>query len=206
MNESPDYAEDVLWRHIPPEHIWVLDKLILSKYLGYNCGPVGQNVQTPGWYIVRPCVNMIGLGLGAKKLWIEKSTVDLTPGHFWCEWFEGDHYSVDYFPRYGNKVFTVQGFRPENDFVKWDKWVMVDNKESHKIPKCVLPIVNMYHRINIEYIGDKVIEIHLRENEDFNGSITEFIPVWEGQDTIPPNGYEYIEYPDVHGRIGAFVK
>ena len=40
--------------------------------------------------------------------------------------------------------------------------------------------------INCEYIGDKLIEVHLRHNEDFNDNITEFIPVWKGQDTTPP--------------------
>ena len=204
--EFPTYAEEIVWRWIPPEHIWVLDKLILSKYLNYNCGPVGIDVSKPGWYIVRPCVNALGLGFGAEKVWLEKDTTHLPYGYFWCEWFEGNHYSVDYFPRYGTKVFTVQGFRPENDLIKWDKWMKVDNIETQRIPECVWSVVNQYHRINIEYIDDKVIEVHLRENEDFDGSITEFIPVWKGQDTTPPDGYEYRYYPDIHGRIGAFVK
>ena len=34
----------------------------------------------------------------------------------------------------------------------------------------------------------------------------EFIPVWEGEDITPPTGFTYREYPDVHGRIGAFVR
>ena len=50
-----------------------LDKLILSRKLKYNCGPVGLDVPN-GWYIVRPCVNMLGLGLGAQKVWLEKET------------------------------------------------------------------------------------------------------------------------------------
>ena len=36
--------------------------------------------------------------------------------------------------------------------------------------------------------------------------ISEFIPVWEGQKIVPPDGYKYIGYEDVGGRIGAFVK
>ena len=53
---------------------------------------------------------------------------------------------------------------------------------------------------------DKLIEVHLRHNEDFSDNITEFIPVWKGQDTTPLEGYTYRDYPDVHGRIGAFIK
>ena len=29
-------AEDVVWKTINPDHIWVMDKLILSRKLGYN--------------------------------------------------------------------------------------------------------------------------------------------------------------------------
>ena len=67
-----DTAEDFVWRKIDPDHIWVLDILILSRKLGYQCGPVGLDVPKPGWYMVRPCVNMQGMGLGAEKVWIEK--------------------------------------------------------------------------------------------------------------------------------------
>ena len=72
-----DTEEDKVWKTIDPEHIWVMDKLILSKKLGYNCGPVGIDVPTPGYYIVRPCVNALGLGLGAQKVWLEKETMHL---------------------------------------------------------------------------------------------------------------------------------
>ena len=57
-----------------------------------------------------------------------------------------------------------------------------------------------------EYIGGKLIEIHLRRNPDFDWGNTQFIPVWRGQDTTPPQGYRYIDYPEVHGRVGAWIK
>ena len=89
-------AEDLVWKTIDPDDIWVLDKLILSRKLRYKCGPVGLDVPYPGFYIVRPCVNMIGLGLGAQKIWLDSDTTHLPVGHFWCEWFEGRHLSIDY--------------------------------------------------------------------------------------------------------------
>ena len=88
-----DSAEDFVWLSINPDNIWVMDKLILARKLKYNSGPVGLDVPHPGFYIVRPCVNMLGLGLGAQKVWIEKETMHLPVGHFWCEFFEGNHYS-----------------------------------------------------------------------------------------------------------------
>ena len=63
--------EENIWMNADPDDLWVFDKLILSKKLGYACGPVGTNVPKPDWYIVRPCVNAIGLGLGAQKVWID---------------------------------------------------------------------------------------------------------------------------------------
>ena len=202
-----DTAEDLVWKSINPDHIWVLDKLILSKKLGYNCGPTGVDVPQPGWYIVRPCVNAMGMGLGAQRFFIEKETMHLPLGYFWCEWFDGDHYSVDYLPEYGTKILTVKGTKEsKEELVKWDKWEKVNHKKEHKIPNLLFPIILNYYRINLEYIGNKLIEVHFRENEDFKNSISEFIPVWEGQETTPPDGYKFINYEDVGGRIGAFVK
>ena len=199
--EYPDTAEDRVWRSIHPDNIWVMDKLILSRKLGYNCGPVGLDVTKPGWYIVRPCVNMQGLGLGAQKVWLECETQNLPIGHFWCEWFEGRHLSVDY--NYGLPKLCVEGFKSADTFVKWDRWVKTNDIVD--LPSILNPFVNM-EWINCEFIGGKLIEVHFRHNEDFDKETSEFIPVWEGQSTNPPEGYKYKNYKDVHGRIGAFVR
>ena len=167
---------------------------------------MGIDVPTPGYYIVRPCVNALGLGLGAQKVWLEKETMHLPYGYFWCEWFEGEHFSVDFLPSYGTKTYTIQGFKREDTLTRWDKWIQVEHQKQHVIPSILYPAILGYHLINVEYINDKPIEVHFRGNEDFKGGIKEFIPVWEGQDTTPPEGYAYRDYPDVHGRIGAFVK
>ena len=197
-----DSAEDFVWKSIDPNDIWVMDKLILSRKLKYNSGPVGLDVPQPGFYIVRPCVNMLGLGLGAQKVWIEKETMHLPVGHFWCEFFEGDHYSVDYFE--GKQMLCVQGRKPEDTFTKWKDWRRDDKKFA--FPTILTQLIHHHPWTNCEFIGGKLIEVHLRRNEDFDGSIDHFIPVWEGEDTTPPKGYTYREYPDIHGRIGAFVK
>ena len=197
-----EFAEDKVWKTIDPDDLWVLDKLILSKKLYYNCGPVGLEVTKPGYYIVRPCVNMQGLGLGAQRVWLEKSTKHLPVGYFWCEWFEGKHLSIDYYQ--GKQLLAVEGHKPENTFTRWDHWVKVSDRIT--MPSIIKPFVDKYEWINIEYIGRKVIEVHFRHNQDFENNITHFIPVWEGESTEPPEGYTFKDYPDVHGRIGAFIK
>ena len=197
-----DSAEDFVWQTIDPDDIWVLDKLILSRKLGYNCGPVGLDVPHPGYYIVRPCVNMMGLGLGATKMWLEKNTCDLPYGYFWCEWFEGRHLSVDYF--YGTQELCVEGRKSADTFTHWDEWIRTDDLVV--FPTILKPISYPYKWINCEFIGGNLIEVHLRHNEDFDGNISHFIPVWEGESISPPDGYIYRIYPDIHGRVGAFVK
>lgn len=197
-----DTAEDIVWKTIDPDDIWALDKLILSRKLYYNCGPVGLDVPSPGYYIVRPCVNMLGLGLGTQRVWLEKDTTHLPVGYFWCEWFVGKHLSIDY--HWGKQKLAVEGHKPDNTFTKWDHWVRVADRIT--LPKILKPFAEKYEWINCEFIGKRLIEVHFRHNEDFAGGITHFIPVWEGESTEPPDGYTYRAYPDVHGRIGAFIK
>lgn len=196
--------EEDVWNTVHPDDIWALDKLIVARKCGYICGPTGTSVPTPDYYIVRPCVNAFGLGLGTQKIFIENNTDHLPAGHFWCEWFDGDHYSVDY--NLGIQRLCVKGTKSNDTFIKWSRWDKVQH--NIPIPEMLLDIVSTgrYSWINCEYIGDKLIEIHFRHNADFDNGISSFIPVWRGENTIPPDGYRYINYPDVHGRIGAFVK
>lgn len=197
-----DSAEDFVWKNVDPDDIWVMDKLILSRKLGYDCGPVGLDVSAPGYYIVRPCVNMLGLGLGAQQIWLEKETMHLPLGYFWCEWFSGRHLSIDY--QWGRQVLAVEGIKPADTFSKWTRWTKVNN--CIELPNILSEFSAKHEWINCEYISGKLIEVHFRNNEDFTGDITDFIPVWEGEDTTPPAGYIYRDYPDIHGRIGAYVK
>lgn len=196
--------ETKAWLTTDAEHLWVMDKLILARTMGYICGPVGLDVPYPGEYIVRPCVNMIGLGLGAQKVFLEQSTDHLPLGHFWCEWFEGDHYSVDYF--WGQQELTVKGIKNKDTFTHWDLWIRSD--KSFSFPEELEFVSLSIPWINCEFIDGKLIEVHLRRNEDFSflENQQEFIPVWKGDSKEPPVGYQYIEYPDLHGRVGGFVR
>ena len=195
-------TEELVWQNISAKDMWVLDKLILSKYLGYSCGPAGIDVPTPGYYIVRPCVNALGLGLGASKEYLECDTNHLPLGSFWCEWFEGRHYSVDFFQQ--QQVLCVKGIRTSDNISRWDKWIK--SHEAFAFPPFLSDIAQRYSYINLEFIEDKLIEVHFRLNEDFYGSFSEFVPVWEGESTTPPEGYVYIDLPEYHGRIGAFIR
>jgi hypothetical protein len=196
--------EDIAWLNTDPQDIWIFDKLILARRLGYVCGPTGVNVPKDGFYIVRPTTNCIGLGIGTSIQWltVEGWTDHLAPGTFWCEIFEGDHISVDY--EWGEPILSVQGFKPEQTFVRWDRWIKTDT--VHQVPEILKPLTEKYRWMNCEFIGGKLIEVHLRRNPDFDWGNTEFIPVWQGQAPTPPPGYRYVDCPEQHKRIGAWIK
>ena len=204
MVNNPETHEDIAWLNTDPQDIWIFDKLILARRLGYICGPAGVDVPKDDYYIVRPVTNCVGLGLGTsiKFLTVEDWTDHLSPGTFWCEIFEGDHISVDY--EWGNPFLSVQGFKSEHTFTRWDKWLKVDQMIA--LPQILATISQKYRWMNCEFIGGKLIEVHLRRNPDFDWNNTEFVPVWHGQDPTPPYGYQYVDCPEAHGRVGAWIK
>ena len=101
------------WNHIHPLDLWVYNKLFLSRVLGYTCGPAGTTVPKSDFYIVRPSFNLLGMGRFARKEWIENNTEHLHPSEFWCEIFEGDHLSVDFY--YQRAELVVLGTREDSD-------------------------------------------------------------------------------------------
>jgi len=190
MNTSEEYA----WINCETNDLWLFDKLILSRKLGYKCGPAGVPVPTPGNYIVRPVTNIIGMGKGASFKYIEHDTKDLPTGSFWCQIFEGRHLSVDY--HYGSPILTVEGFRnPSDPLWKFSKW---QKCAEHLFMPIELSLLRKFEYVNIEYIGKRVIEVHLRGNPDFVHGNTVAIPVWNDDDVDQPVSDElrYIDAPD----------
>lgn len=194
-------TEEYSWKVCEPEDLWIFDKLILSKKLGYNCAPKGIPVSKSGNYIIRPCVNLMGMGEGAYTEYLESSTDHLNTGTFWCELFDGDHFSVDFYK--GNVVLCVKGTKDSADFTKFTKWEKCH--KDFKIPEQLEHIVKKYDYVNIEFIGNKVIELHLRHNPDFSWHLSDvIIPVWEGESEFK-EGWEFTENVDGK-RVGFFIK
>ena len=198
-----DYdVEAIAWKNTKEEDLWIFDKLIVSRKLGYICGPVGMVVPEPGTYIVRPCVNIPGMGRDAHFHFIENDTKHLPAGHFWCEVFNGRHLSIDY--RDGKQVLAVEGFRQYKDplwrFYKWEKV-----NDFIPFPMAFLSLTKKYEYINIEYIGGNVIELHLRNNPDFIHGNNIAYPVWKDSPiSTEVQGLKYIESPDFH-RKGFYI-
>ena len=197
------------WVKCHPDDLWIFDKLILAIKLGYLCGPADVAVPESNNYIVRPCVNLAGMGIGAELRFLEKGRWDLEPGYFWCQEFKGRHLSVDYaidpISRTIEQGETIEGFRsPANPIWKFDKWVRVNDKL--KINFMLTKLKGSYEHINCEFIGGRLIEMHLRHNTEM-GDYNEIIPVWEDElvSTTPPENYIYVEDKD-YNRIGFFKR
>ena len=207
MNDAEAYREYPYLTH------WY-NKLWLSEQLKYRCGPAGLAPDVSGWYVVRPITNLSGMGVGAKKIWIDAGDLHhVQPGYFWCEWFDGRQYTVTYCWEGWSwiPVSCWEGIKNDEDLSKFSKWIRSDHYPPLGILFHELSDLEM---INIEYIEDNPIEVHLRASSD--PDYNELIPVWEGQENMVDKpafvDYSYISsYDDGDGfletpRIGFLVK
>ena len=193
---------DQEWNYIHPHDLWVYNKLLLSRVLGYTCGPIGTTVPKPDFYVVRPSMNLLGMGRFARIEYIYKYTESYHPSEFWCEIFEGDHISVDFHNK--EQKLTVIGDRDlGSDLYRWKKWEKIDRKI--KFPEILDQLHGHYDWINCEFIGGKLIEVHFRQNPDFRYGNSEAIPVWNGDRPVNFDGYRFIESKD-YLRKGFWVK
>lgn len=200
-----------------PQHRKWFNKLYLSEALGYNCGPSGIAPEKTGFYIVRPIYNLIGMGIGAEyKQIIAGDTTAVPPGYFWNEIFIGKHLSVTYEFEHGVKgtwkqISSFEGVRSSTELYRFTRWRRSD--QYPEVPRIFNELSDV-KRINIEFKGDKPIEVHLRESPD--PDYDEFIPIWADDelaiDKYKELDYTYLEsYDDGDGflkvpRLGFMVK
>jgi len=190
------------WDQIHTDDLWVYNKLILSRKLGYTCGPVGTDVPKSDFYIIRPSMNLLGMGRFSRIEYIYKSTDAYHPAEFWCEVFEGDHMSVDFYQK--ESKLTVLGTRDSYDpLYKWKKWKKIDYKVD--FPSILNNLIGNYDWINCEFIGNKLIEVHFRQNPDFKYNNIEAIPVWENEKPENIDHYRFVTDND-YLRKGFWVK
>jgi hypothetical protein len=178
-------TDDITWKNAADEDLWLFDKLILARTRGYVCGPVGVDVPKPGYYVIRPITNILGMGRGAFIQWIEQTTDSLPVGYFWCEVFTGRHLSVDYVDR--KQSLCVEGFRDEDaPLYKWDRWEKVNDKVTY-------PFNQTFPLLNCEFIGGKLIEVHFRLNPDFREGYKVIHPIWDGEFILWELGLPLVE-------------
>lgn len=176
MSYFPDVNEE--WNQIHSKDIWAYNKLSLSRLLGYTCGPTGTTVPKTDFYIVRPCINLLGMGRLARKEWIENETEHFHPSEFWCEIFQGPHLSIDFQDK-KSKLVVMGERNTEDPLYKWKRWEKID--VEIEFPPILNDLVGNYEWINCEMIGNRVIEVQFRQNPDFRYGNSVAIPVWDNE-------------------------
>ena len=193
-----------VWIRCHRDWLWIYDKLIVARKQDILAGPAGVPVPRDGYYVVRPISNIRMMGRGASKQYLRKGDDEAVPdGYFWSAVLEGRHISVDY--HWGLQELTVEGFRDDpNRLDRFSRWSKVS--DQFPFPGFLRGLEQKEAWINVEYIGNKVIEVHLRYNDDFaNHDSEEIVPVWQGGSTEPPQGWGWYDSP-AGDRLGFWIK
>lgn len=188
----------------PVDWLWIYDKLIIARKQGVLAAPAGIPVPESGEYIVRPITNIRMMGRGARRMWIQAGDDEPVPdGYFWSEILTGPHISADY--HWGEQSLTVEGFRDDSARLdRFSRWCRIE--QDKPLPEILHGLEDHSEWINVEYIGDKVIEVHLRLNDDFaNHDADEIWPVWPETARSQPDGTSW--YASAAGeRLGFWIK
>jgi hypothetical protein len=190
-------SDSAAWR-LNPGHRHVYDKLCLALEAGLTAAPCGVppmdlGVAPEDTVFVKPIINLAGMGLDARTMAAED--VPAEPGSFWCQRLEGAHTSTDCLVENGEvRWFAHTRGSDEKDATRpiyWEIGVNLSEREPW-IADWVRRNLPGYSGIcNIELIGGRPIEAHLRGSNgffDFYGP--EFIPAWvalcDGEPWTPP--------------------
>ena len=189
------------WAIIHEDDLWAYNKLILATKSGHLCGPTGVPVSRPGYYIVRPMFNLLGMGRNARIEWIKDTTDHFHPSDFWCEVFNGEHLSVDFYQKEPRLV--VKGHRhPSDPLYKWQRWEKVDR--IVEFPEILNNLKGNYDWINCEFVDSNLIEVHFRQNPDFRYGNSFAIPIWDEEKGRDVENYRYVEDED-YLRKGFYI-
>jgi len=194
-----------------PKYRLFANKLWFAEQMGYKCGPRGVPVPEPGQYIVRPIYNLEGMGLGASIEYLQKDC-NIPLGYFWCEVFEGYHFTADWVKKQDGEwvqCSTFKGLRNTENLYKFERWQRI---------KIELPLPHICDNIdtdviNVEYIGIKPIEVHIRQNPN-PVQYDDLHVMWHSTphkvwSDMQESGYTFIPaYHPVNNdaRLGFFVK
>lgn len=212
------------------EYRWLFNKLEVALRQGLHAGPAATAPHSAGTFIHRPVYNLYGMGIGAKKFEYNQSMYSsminngvVPPGHFWCEWVNGTHYSIDYERKENTwdiRSVLVGKHGSKDNLTRFESWTKVPRYRAfflQYINKNILelPFINDYrvNKVNIEMIDNTIIEIHLRWGNDPFDELeigTTIVPVWMDQE-IPEgewmgNLHEDLEQYSASGHLSDVRK
>jgi hypothetical protein len=190
-------SDAAAWR-LNPRHRHVYDKLRLALDAGLTAAPCGVapmdlGIAADAEVFVKPITNLAGMGLSARSLRADE--VPMEPGSYWSERLSGSHSSSDCLVQEGEpRWFAHTRGSDKKDASRplyWEIGAELPDAEAW-ISAWVRRNLPGYTGIcNIELIGGKPIEAHLRgSNGFFDLYGSEFIPAWvalvDGEAFTPP--------------------
>ncbi len=149
-----------------PQHRWVYDKLAVAQSQGLQAAPHGV---APSDYPVfsKPIYNLKGMGVGSQVLASETDYLRAyQAGHFWSTLLSGDHVSsdvalVDGIPRWWRHARGITSGAGTFDY--WEVQAEADSAiEQWGDSWCRRHLAGYTGMANLETIGGRIIEVHLR--------------------------------------------
>lgn len=118
---------------------------------------------------MKPIINLHGMGLGSRILRTREDYENNKhlSGYFWMEFLEGEHLSRDIILEKGKVVFTLTFKGHSLGGGMFDFWETIKISEKEKVSDHITNWIEKHFKdfsgcINIETIGDMMIDCHLR--------------------------------------------
>jgi hypothetical protein len=149
-----------------PRHRWVYDKVAVALSQGLEAAPHGVEPKTYPVFS-KPITNLKGMGVGSRVL---RSAADYAthyaPGHMWMTLLDGRHVSSDVAVLDSKAVWwrhATGAPGAEGTFDYWTVHADADSGiESHAGAWIEKNLAGYTGMINLETIGGRIIEVHLR--------------------------------------------
>ncbi|HEX6141322.1 MAG TPA: hypothetical protein VFZ01_01280 [Geminicoccaceae bacterium] len=154
-----------------PEHRWIYNKLAICETQGLVCGLHGM--EPPSFPVFsKPVYNMRGMGAGSRVFRSRKEYgLNQRAGHMWMPMFEGEHVSSDVAVVGGEPVWWRHTIGTALQGGMFDYWTVLAEARP-EIEDYVGGWVRRNFQtytgvINVETIGARIIEAHLRFSDQW---------------------------------------
>ena len=142
----------------------VYNKLEIAKTQGLDCNPFP--IEPKRFPIIsKPIINLMGMGLKAKKVKNKKEfSIESFSGNFWCEFINGDHHAWDLIVRNGEIIYHTCFFGKKSRHLGlFNYWQQIEKDLFPNIKMIIKKYFSDFTgHVNMETLDDKVIEVHLR--------------------------------------------
>lgn len=147
-----------------PQHNWVYNKLLIAEKQSIPCGPHGTSITSYPAFS-KPIYNLRSMGAGIEVLNNEKQyRKSLKPGYMWSELLTGEHYSTDAAVSFGKVLWIKHTRGIPLDNGTFDYWELNESAylDGYLVQFIETHLAGYSGMLNLETIGNKIIEVHLR--------------------------------------------